>query len=567
MPATDQLPLPLTAPPATGDTPLVPARMLNEWIYCPRLAWLMWVDAAWADSADTEAGRHAHRRVDAKADALPAPDALDEVTAKLRSITLASERLGLVAKCDLLDVADGAVIPVDTKVGARPHLAQGAYAPERVQLCAQALLLEEEGFTVPEAALWYAGSRERVRIELDDALRAATVEAIGELRLAAMGTKAPPPLADSPKCPRCALAGICLPDEVGFFRTRHPPRPLNPADDRRLPAYVQAMGAKVRKKGERLVVETDDGEVGTAFGEVSQLVVVGATGMTTPALHECLRRDIPVTWMSTGGWVLGHTVGTGHKTVDTRLAQYAACTDPVRALAFARGLVAAKIKNQRTFLRRNWREDRDRSDRDATLDRLRHLARKAETVGDVDALLGTEGEAAALYFAAFDRLLNPEALPAFAFEKRNRRPPADPINALLSFAYAMLTRTWLATLSAVGFDAYLGAFHKPRHGRPALALDMMEPYRPLVADSTVVQVVNNGEIDARGFVTGHATAALKPPARKAFIQAFERRLEQETTHPVFGYRVAMRRLFEVQARLLDRHWRGELDPYPHYLPR
>ncbi len=562
-----QLPLPLAAPPAVGETPMVPARMLNEWVYCPRLAWLMWVEAAWADTGDTEAGRRVHRRVDAKADALPAPDDLDEVTAKLRSVTLGSEALGLVAKCDLLDIDEGAVVPVDTKVGARPHVAAGAYEPERVQLCAQALLLEEAGYTVPEAAIWYAGSRERVRIELDEGLRARTRQGIAELRLTALGTKAPPPLVDSPKCPRCALAAICLPDEVGFFRTHHPPRPLNPSAEPALPLYVQAMGARIRKDGERLVVETDDAKLSAAFDEVSQLVVVGPTGITTPALHECLRREVPVTWMSTGGWVLGHTVSTGHKTIDTRLAQFAACTDATRSLAFAKGLVAAKIRNQRTLLRRNWRDDQDRTDRDATLERLRQLAVRAETATAVDVLLGLEGEAAATYFAGFERMLRPDALPAFAWTARNRRPPQDPINALLSFTYALLTRAWLATLSAVGFDPYLGAYHRPRHGRPALALDMMEPYRPLVADSTVLQVVNNGEVDGAGFVVGHGSAALKPPARKALIQAFERRLDQETTHPVFGYRVSMRRLFEVQARLLDRHWRGEVEPYPHYLPR
>ncbi|RME97239.1 MAG: CRISPR-associated endonuclease Cas1, partial [Alphaproteobacteria bacterium] len=184
-------------------------------------------------------------------------------------------------------------------------------------------------------------------------------------------------------------------------------------------------------------------------------------------------------------------------------------------------------------------------------------------------LLGLEGEAAAIYFRCFDRLIAPEkaVLPAFGFAQRNRRPPADPVNALLSFAYALLARTWLTTLAAVGFDPYRGFYHRPRHGRPALALDMMEPFRPVLADSVVLQVINNGEVASDGFTVRGTACTMTSATRKALIAAYERRLNQETTHPVFGYRVAMRRLIEVQARLLGRHLDGEITAYPHYLPR
>ena len=157
--------------------------------------------------------------------------------------------------------------------------------------------------------------------------------------------------------------------------------------------------------------------------------------------------------------------------------------------------------------------------------------------------------------------------PEFAFDKRTRRPPADPVNAMLSLAYSLLTRTWLTVLSAVGFDPYLGFYHRPRFGRPALALDMMEPYRAILADSTVVQVVNNGEVKPDGFLASASAVNLGPRARRSFIAAYERRLDQEVTHPVFGYRVSTRRLLEVQARLLARHLGGEIDDYPHYLVR
>ncbi len=155
----------------------------------------------------------------------------------------------------------------------------------------------------------------------------------------------------------------------------------------------------------------------------------------------------------------------------------------------------------------------------------------------------------------------------FSFNKRNRRPPTDPVNALLSLAYALLTRVFTTTLSATGLDPYMGLYHRIRHARPALSLDLMEPFRPIVADSCVIQAINNGEVKHADFVFNGAACALKPGGRKSFIAAFERRMEQETTHPVFGYRVSMRRLIEVQARLLARHFQGEIVSYPHYLPR
>jgi CRISPR-associated exonuclease Cas4/CRISPR-associated protein Cas1 len=567
--APGQLSLELPAPPAVADTPLVPVRMVNEWVYCPRLAFLEWVDGEWADSGDTEEGRRAHVRVDTRGGALPAADdAAERPDFAARAVTLASERLGIIAKMDLIEGEDGLVTPVDTKKGKRPHVAEGAYEPERVQVCAQALILEDAGYRVEEGAIWYAGSRERVRIALDEALRAQTRAAIADLRLAAAAGRVPPPLVDSPKCTRCSLAGICLPDEIAFFRRGLAPRPLNPAADTALPLYVQEPGARVTKAGEVLVIDADAGKTEVALGDISQLVLQGPVGLTTPALGALLRNEIPVTWASTGGWVLGHTVSTGHHNVSVRIAQYRAAFDERRSLAFARSLVAAKIRNSRVFLRRNAKsgEAGERDDALAALSRLADRALHAPTMAQ---LLGLEGEAAARYFRLFATMFGETAhsFPAFAFGKRTRRPPADPVNALLSLGYALLARTWLTTLSAVGFDPYLGFYHQPRFGRPALALDMMEPFRAILADSAVIQAVNNGEVKSDGFLAAGPAVSLKPHARRAFITAYERRLDQEATHPAFGYRLSTRRLLEVQARLLARYLGGEIDAYPHYLVR
>ncbi len=560
-------------PPAGApvEGPLVPARMVNEYQYCPRLAYLEWVQGEWADSADTVEGRHAHRRVNRDGGAMPAPQ---EVAEKLhaRSVTLSSERLGLIARMDLIESEHGRVVPIDYKRGKRPHVKRGAYDPERVQLCVQGLILREHGYRCDEGVLYFVAGRERVRVVFDDELIAATERAVEGLRNVAHGGTIPPPLEDSPKCPRCSLVSICLPDEVNHLallsRPGAAPRPIAvPATDA-LPLYVQARGAKVAKSGETLVVTVDDEKVATArLAETSQVVLMGSIYVTSPCLHELMWRGIPVTWHSHGGWFYGHTIGNGHKNVELRTAQYRASFDPTICLRFAKGLVSAKIANCRTLLRRNWKRSEDNRD---VLIELKEDSRRVARVRSLAVLLGVEGTAAARYFRAFPAMFSesePARTLAFDFEKRNRRPPTDPVNALLSFAYSLLTRAWTVTLTAVGFDAFRGLYHQPRYGRPALALDLMEPFRPLIADSVVLQLINNGEIRPIDFRSAAGSVALTPEGRRRFIAAFERRLSHEIVHPLFGYRVSYRRLMEMQARLLGRFLLGEIPAYPNFTTR
>jgi CRISPR-associated protein Cas1 len=570
---TQQGELELPFPELGGDQPLIPARMLNEHVYCPRLAYLEWVQGEWADSADTVDGRYRHRRVDKPKGDLPdAEQAREErIEIHARSITLSSNKLGLIAKLDLIEGEGDIVTPIDYKRGKRPHIARGVYDPERVQLCAQGLLLREHGYVCEEGAIYYVESKERVAVPFDEELLSMTRNALAELRAMASGGQIPPPLIDSPKCPRCSLVTICLPDEVQYFkRAELAPRPLAVPHVEAMPLYVQQFNAKLAKKGEVLEVSKDDKMLATArIGEVSQVVVMGNVYITAPCLQELMQRDIPVSWHSYGGWFFGHSIGNGHKNVELRTAQYRASFNDTACLRIARGLVAAKIANSRTQLRRNWKTDEKPERALADLKRIQKQAGSAE---NLETLLGIEGNAAAIYFAHFRGLLKSvsaedESLLSFDFAQRNRRPPTDPVNAMLSFAYTLLARSLSVTLQAVGFDPFRGFYHQPRYGRPALALDLMEPFRPLLADSTVIQVINNGEIHPSDFVSAAGSVNMAPDGRKRFIAAFERRLGQEITHPLFGYRVSYRRLLELQARLLGRFLLGELDDYPNFTTR
>jgi len=552
-------------------SPLIPARMLNEFVYCPRLAILEWVDGEWAESADTVEGSIRHTGVDrpgfrVRRSPRGSPPAAASERLQVRSVHLSDDELGLTAKIDMVEMAEGRVQPVDYKKGKRPHTAAGAWEPERVQLCAQGLLLRAHGYDCDSGVLYFAGSNERVTVEFDDELVELTRAKTRELRDAAARGTLPPPLEDSPKCPRCSLVSICLPDEVRVLtRGGDPPRRLLPASVDAYPVYVHHPGAQVRKNGDLIEIRAKDEKLGEArLEEVSALVLFGRVHATTPVIQELCRRGIPVVYLSAGGWFHGLLHGLPHRNISLRQHQFAAAADAERCLRIARPIVRSKLLNLRTLLRRNASDLPPRALR--AIQNEAKLALRSETM---EQLLGHEGSGSRTYFESLPRMIKGprEILEGFAFESRTRRPPRDRMNALLSFAYSMLVRELTHVAWTVGFDPYLGYLHAPRYGRPALALDLMEPFRPLVADSVALMLVNNGEIQPSDFVERMGAVNLTREGRSKVLLAMERRLAQEVTHPVFGYRVSYRRVFEIEARLLARHLLGELPVYEPLVTR
>jgi CRISPR-associated protein Cas1 len=553
--------------------------MINEFAYCPRLFYLEYVQREWAESADTLEGSFVHRRVDKQTGALPAATELDpDSRIHARSIFVGSDRLGATARIDLIEGDKGIVTPVDYKRGSPPDTPERVWEPERVQLCLQGLLLRENGYACEEGVIYYAESQQRVVAPFTAELIARTLELLAEARRIAQAGRIPPPLVDSPKCGRCSLAGICLPDEVNLMRatsvqpvlpsleeTEKKPRRLMPARDDRLALYVQGQGHSIGLKGEVLEVRNKQSVVTRArLIGISQVSLFGNVQISAQAIRELAARDVPVVHMSYGGWLAAVTTPPPHKNIELRLCQFKAASDEEKCLALARSFVSGKIRNSRTLLRRNGRDVPAGAFND-----LARSRRQAERAERLDQLLGTEGSAARVYFGNFTRMLKAgegERV-VFDFECRNRRPPRDPVNALLSFLYSMLSKDLLVTLTGVGFDPYLGFFHQPRYGRPALALDLMEEFRPLIADSVVIGLINNGEVRASDFITRAGSAALRQEGRKRVLEAYERRLDTEVTHPLFGYSISYRRVFEVQARLLARFLLGETSRYEPFCTR
>lgn len=620
--------------PVLGAAPeCVPARMINEVLYCERIVYLEWAQGEFEDNAYTVEGRAVHRRADQPGGKLP-PKSVVQVTqspsdeldddeertgAKIeerpytaRSVWLSSERLRLTAKIDVVEGdPSGRVIPIEYKRGMAPEVPFGARLPERAQVCAQALLLREHGYRVDTGEIYYAGSRKRVEVKLDGALIEATLSAIDRALEVVSSGRIPDPLIDDPRCDGCSLSGICLPDETNLLKRlggAPPPPPetmvetegvaeetvgletsdedfyestdpdswgpsvgvptiemrrLQPARDDRVPLYVQEQGARIGIEGEELKVTSREGVVKARLANTSQVCVMGNVQVTTQALRELLERSIPVAYFSRSGWFYGRLTGLEPKNIELRIAQYRAAIDKTVCLGLARQFVVSKVRNSRTLLRRN-----HQAPDPVVLGELEQLAKKVGEAPELASLLGLEGTAARIYFSAFSGMLRGGAAQGgFDWEGRSRRPPADPINALLSFSYALLTKELTVALTLTGLDPMLGFYHQPRFGRAALALDLMEEFRPLLCDSAVIGALNNGVVRTGDFVCAAGSAALNPAGRKKFLLAWERRLDQLVTHPVFGYRISYRRVLEVQSRLLGRFLLGEIEEYPSFRTR
>lgn len=573
----------------------LPARMVNEYCYCPRLFFYEWVEGIFVESADTIEGKQQHRRVDREgAGMTPAGEAEGEW--KTRSVTLSSDVHRLIAKIDLVEGDGAKVTPVDYKHGRPRETAAGleAWPTDRVQLAAQALILRENGYACDEAIVFYQETRQRIRVAITPELTQETLALARDAWETARRGVIPPPLVGSPKCPGCSLHPVCLPDETNWLRghgrdgderqlslfgeaaPRKPAlseeapvrRLLAPRSDLR-PAYLDTQGLRVGRSGDVLVVKEKEKVVQELrLNDLCQLNLMGNIQVTTQAVQTLCEFEVPVCYFSQGGWFYGITTGLVTKNVFLRQMQFRLAGEPWFCLRLARQLVAGKIRNQRTLVLRNHLAPEGR-----VLVEMKRMGELAAGAESLEELLGIEGNAARLYFQAFGGLIKVESdasTPAvfrMDFQGRNRRPPRDAVNALLSLAYSLLAKDFTIACYAVGFDPMMGFYHQPRFGRPALALDLMEPFRPLIADSAVIQAINTRMITESDFVQAGPAVLLKPEGRKSFYRAYEQRMDTLVTHPLFDYRVSYRRLLEIQARLLARCMEGEIGEYPVFVTR
>jgi len=583
-----------------------PCRGVAEHAYCPRLFYYMTVEGVFLPSVDTEKGAGVHKRVDRPSEAPPRLDGeskepsrgkqkvekLEESDAdperprSVRSLALTSDRLGLTAKLDLAEIKGTTAIPVEYRKG-RPKRAGSsepvdemmeqatllpgpeAWPTDRVQLGLQVILLEEAGYTVPEAYLYYAAERLKLRVPVTEDLKRQAMDELAAAKRTAAGER-PAPLINEPKCPRCSLQPICLPDEINHQRIasltvngetvdeKLTPRKIWPPRDDGIHVVIQREAVRVGVRGQSVRVIDREGELvrELPLANLESLALLGGVQISTQALAVFADHQVPVAFMSSAGRTVAMMDPLGPSSAAVRAAQVRVLDRPEKALELARAVVVAKIINQRTLLMRNHAVLPPRVASD-----LQFCVVAAERATSIDELRGHEGNAAAIYFQHFAGMFKEgvkEIAARFDANGRRRRPPPDPINAVLSFGYSMLTNESTSACRLASLEPTLGALHATRPGRPALSLDLMEPFRPLIADSIAVSAFNRGELTEGHFLDTAAGCALTDAGRKGFFSAYGRRLDTEVRHPVFEYRLSYRRMLMLHARLIAAWLQGEV---------
>lgn len=335
--------------------------------------------------------------------------------------------------------------------------------------------------------------------------------------------------------------------------------------------YVQTQGAYLRLEGETVVAEIErEARLRMPLHHLGGLVLFGNVMVSPFLLGRCAEDGRAVTWLSVYGRFQGRLEGPRSGNVMLRRAQHRAAGDVVATLALARASVAGKVQNARLYLLRAARDAGDEgiaAELRITAGRLERYLRDAGLAADLDTLRGAEGAAAADVFASFPRLVRTSD-PAFEWTGRSRRPPLDAMNALLSFLYTLLVNDCASALEAAGLDPQIGFLHALRPGRPALALDLMEEFRPLLAERVAFALVNRRQLTGADFTIRPGGAVeMTERGRKEVIAAYQRRKQEEIAHPLLAEPLPLGLAPLIQARVLARAVRGDLAAYAPFVPR
>lgn len=541
---------------------LIELRGLNEYAFCPRLYHMMYVQNVFVPSADTITGAAEHergrsRKIESKRPDPFWPDA--------KEMTLTAEDVGLVGKFDALREENGRWTPIEDKHSKAPDDCQvfslsgrtflSIWINDAAQLVGQMCLLRSNGYVCSEGKIYYRGNKTTRTVEWhEDYIQ--WLEELAESARRLHESPIPEPYLDSQKCVRCSLNSICLPDEYWNLRGKlDEPRKLHPGREDRAVLYCTTPGTTISKRGEMLETWSPMGEKSKVHRkDVRHVALFGNSQISTQAMLEVVKDQGLISYHSISGTLKAITQSPASKNIYLREKQFVRLQDDETRLQLARSIVFAKIQNQRTLIRRNAVNAKNE------LSRFQRLAKKATDAKSRDELLGIEGSAGRLYWEEFGKLIAARS-DCFAMNGRNRRPPKDPVNAMLSFGYSMLTRDWIAAIMTTGLDPYYGFYHSMGAGRPALSLDLMESYRPLIVDSVVLRCVSEKRFAAEDFACIEGFCAFHKSAKKKWLEAYEQRIQQLITHPVFDYRLSYRRVLALEARLFARFLEGELGEY------
>ncbi len=505
------------------DSDLIRVSALHALAYCPRLFYLEEVEGLYTENAAIFAGRRLHTELDRQEEE------------EWEDLFLESEELGLRGRVDALRTRDGQIIPYEHKRGraARdPDNQPQAWESDRLQILAYAYLMETAlGIPIPEGRIRYHGDNVLVHVPLDEAGRQAVRQAIEQARLLRQSHLRPPITDNERLCAGCSLAPVCLPEEARLAHDREwQPIRLFPEDDERQCVHAQQTG---------------------------QIVLHGFSQISTQAIYFCAEQGIGIHLISGGGRYVG-SLDPRHGSIQRRIRQYQALSDPQMCLKLARKLVACRGQSQRKFLMRLGSARPPEVEQ--VIDQMKRVLKQVDRAESLSSLLGLEGNLSALYFAALPYMLSDKVPEEMRFSGRNRRPPKDRFNALLGFGYALLLKDVMNAILTVGLEPALGFYHQPRSQAPPLALDLMEIFRVPLVDMPIVASVNRKQWDPEAdFIIRGQQVWLSEEGRKKMIQIYEDRKQEKWKHPVTNYSLTYRRLLELEARLLEKEWNGEGD--------
>ncbi|WP_415102300.1 CRISPR-associated endonuclease Cas1 [Micropruina sp.] len=450
--------------------------------------------------------------------------------------------LGIIGKCDTVKVDGDTVDLIEFKSSPLRRLAEVTDA-QRVQLALQRLCLERTGLAVRSQAVYFTTQRRTVPVDLAEADFTEAIDFVRRTRALVELRTPPASLVDDRRCGSCSHVSVCLPDES---REKHTARRIGVRDPNGEVLHVTHPGARVALRGGRAVVTALGEEIGSVpIERVDALVLYGNVDVSSALIRELMFHRKQVLWTSWTGRLIGYARSAWSPNGQARVEQHTASREG--RLDLARELIASKIANQATQLRRN-----ARGDGAAAAGKIRALAGECRTARDVQQIFGLEGDAAALYFGRFDQLIaSPQGdWCRSTWPGRQGRGAGDPLNVALNYVYGVLLGEVIRGVVAAGLDPHAGFVHSSGRNKPALALDLMEQFRPVIADSVVISAVNNGEFAATMVTTVLGGTRLRDTGRRALLAAFERRIRTEFTHPTYGYKITWRRAVEVQARMI-----------------
>jgi CRISP-associated protein Cas1 len=536
----------------TTETETIRVSALHALAYCSRLYYLEEVEELYTQDAAVFAGRRLHAELEKQEDE------------DWEDLLLTSEELGLRGRVDALRTRDGQTIPYEHKRGRcyRDEQKQPqAWESDKLQILSYCYLIESAlGIKITEGRIRYHADNVLVHIPFDDEGKKAVRNAIATARQIRSSVQRPPVTDNERLCASCSLSPVCLPEEARLVHNQEwQPIRLFPQDDEREILHILEPGTRVGRTGEQIKITRKDKPLEKIPAQqVGQLVLHSFSQISTQALHFCADQGIGVHFVSGGGRYVG-SIDNRQGSIQRRIRQYEALRDEEFCLSLAKKLVNCRGQGQRKFLMRSKNSKKLQSAKlEQNIQQMKAIIAQISQTTSIESLLGIEGKIAALYFGALPCILSPDIPCQMLFDGRNRRPPKDRFNALLSFGYSLLIKDVMNSILSVGLEPALGFYHQPRSQAAPLALDLMEIFRVPLVDMIVVASINRQQWDVNDdYEIRGEQVWLSEAGRRKFVALYEQRKQETWKHPVTKYSLTYRRLLELEVRLLEKEWMGE----------